>query len=199
MSAFEDTVRNRMKHQLNQLIAKPEPEPSDWSNAPQIEGKIKQEVDKRLANDKEYNPDIPFDSIAKGAWAQTVQDAQRGVDMNVVWRRRREIRQHNVQRYRNREIQKVQAEIRDAAESNSSGLPSYIDVSYRRIVKGRNQRRTQKAIDMECSRLGGPIASWKAIEIVRDLRLADDIQTPKRCAWWIKRMINQDVLKGADK
>ena len=33
MSAFEDTVRNRMKHQLNQLIAKPEPEPSDWSNA----------------------------------------------------------------------------------------------------------------------------------------------------------------------
>ena len=118
--------------------------------------------------------------------------------MDKIWKERRVIRANNVERYRNREIQKVQAEIRDAAESNSSGLPSYIDVSYK-IPKGRNQRKTEEAIREECSRLGGPIASWKAIEIVRDLRLADDIQTPKRCAWWIKRMINQDVLKGADK
>ena len=194
MSAFEDTVRNRMKHQLNQLIAKPEPEPSDWSNAPQIEPIQKA----GSAKDKEYNPDIPFDRQAKQEWAQTVQDAQRGVEMDQIWRRRRVIRADNVQRYRNREIQKVQAEIRDAAESNSSGLPSYIDVSSV-LARGRNQRKTQYAIDEECRRLGGPIASWKAVEIVRDLQLADDLQTAKRCAWWVQRMINQNVLMGADK
>ena len=192
MSAFEDTVRNRMKHQLNQLIAKPEPPET------QFEGKAKQELDKRLSKDKEYNPNIPFDRQAKQEWAQTVRDAQRGMEMDQIWKIRRIIRANNVERHRAREIQKVQAEIRDAAESNSSGLPSYIDVSYK-IPKGRNQRKTEEAIREECSRLGGPIASWKAIEIVRDLRLADDIQTAKRCAWWIKRMINQDVLKGADK
>ena len=193
MSAFEDTVRNRMKHQLNQLIAKPEPPET------QFEGKAKQELDKRLAKDKEYNPDIPFDRQAKQEWAQTVQDAQRGMEMDQIWKMRRVIRAKNVERYRNREIQKVQAEIRDAAESNSSGLPSYIDVSYSRTPKGRNQRRTQDAINEECRRLGGAIASWKAVEIVRDLRISDDIQTAKRCAWWIKRMINQNVLRGVDK
>ena len=192
MSAFEDTVRNRMKHQLNQLIAKPEPPET------QFEGKAKQELDKRLSKDKEYNPNIPFDRQAKQEWARTVEHARLGVDMDKIWKERRIIRANNVERHRAREIQKVHSEIRDAAESNSSGLPSYIDVSWK-LPKGRNQRRTQKAIGMECSRLGGPIASWKAVEIVRDLRINDDLQTAKRCAWWIKRMINQDVLKGADK